>query len=170
MRGRQHDDFVAIPVGRLEIFGTPAPQSDGKVKHRPFHSYTLKQAIQEGFILDVLEHYTTYRTYFRIEKAIRDDPEYDEKKAKAAIARYLTLHPHNLAQKAEIIVEQLGVDEADIKPEASFVDDLNADSLDLVELVMSLEEEFGTEISDEDAEKIRTVQDAVDYIDEHLNQ
>ena len=70
----------------------------------------------------------------------------------------------------KIIVEQLGVDEADIKPEASFVDDLNADSLDLVELVMSLEEEFGTEISDEDAERIRSVQDAVDYIDEHLNQ
>ena len=70
----------------------------------------------------------------------------------------------------KIIVEQLGVDEAEIKPEASFVDDLNADSLDLVELVMSLEEEFGTEISDEDAGRIRTVQDAVDYIDEHLNQ
>jgi acyl carrier protein len=70
----------------------------------------------------------------------------------------------------KIIVEQLGVDEADIKPEASFVDDLNADSLDLVELVMSLEEEFGTEISDEDAEGIRTVQNAVDYVDEHLNQ
>ena len=70
----------------------------------------------------------------------------------------------------KIVVEQLGVDEADVKPEASFVDDLNADSLDLVELVMSLEEEFGTEISDEDAERIRTVEDATDYIDEHLNQ
>ena len=67
----------------------------------------------------------------------------------------------------KIVVEQLGVDEDEVKPEASFVDDLNADSLDLVELIMSLEEEFGTEISDEDAEKIRTVQDAVDYIDEH---
>jgi len=67
----------------------------------------------------------------------------------------------------KIVVEQLGVDEEEAKPEASFVDDLNADSLDLVELIMSLEEEFGTEISDEDAEKIRTVQDAVDYIDEH---
>ncbi len=55
------------------------------------------------------------------------------------------------------------------RPEASFVDDLNADSLDLVELIMSLEEEFGTEISDEDAEKIRTVQDAADYIDEHAS-
>jgi len=70
----------------------------------------------------------------------------------------------------KIIVEQLGVDEADVKLEASFVDDLNADSLDLVELVMSLEEEFGTEISDEDAENIRSVQDAVDYVDERLNQ
>jgi acyl carrier protein len=67
----------------------------------------------------------------------------------------------------KIVVEQLGADEDEVKPEASFVDDLNADSLDLVELIMSLEEEFGTEISDEDAEKIRTVQDAVDYIDEH---
>ena len=71
---------------------------------------------------------------------------------------------------SKIVVEQLGVDEADVKPAASFVDDLNADSLDLVELVMSLEEEFGTEISDEDAEKIRTVQDAVDFVDEHSNQ
>ena len=66
-----------------------------------------------------------------------------------------------------IIVEQLGVDEEEVTPDASFVDDLNADSLDLVELIMSLEEEFGTEISDEDAEKIRTVGDAGDYIDEH---
>ena len=66
-----------------------------------------------------------------------------------------------------IIAEQLGVEPEQVTPDASFVDDLNADSLDLVELIMSLEEEFGTEISDEDAEKIRTVQDAVDYIDEH---
>ena len=66
----------------------------------------------------------------------------------------------------KIIVEQLGVDEEEVTPQASFVEDLNADSLDLVELIMSLEEEFGTEISDEDAERIRTVGDAVEYIDE----
>ena len=67
----------------------------------------------------------------------------------------------------KIVIEQLGVDEGEVNPEASFVDDLNADSLDLVELIMSLEEEFGTEISDEDAEKIQKVSDAVEYIEEH---
>jgi len=71
----------------------------------------------------------------------------------------------------KIVVEQLGVEESEVKPDASFVDDLNADSLDLVELVMSLEEEFSTEskrleIPDEDAEKIKTMQDAVDYLKE----
>ena len=68
----------------------------------------------------------------------------------------------------KIIVEQLGVDEGDVTPQASFVEDLNADSLDLVELIMSLEEEFNLEISDEDAEKIHTVGDALDYVQEHL--
>ena len=68
----------------------------------------------------------------------------------------------------KIIVEQLGVEEEEVVPTASFVEDLNADSLDLVELIMSLEEEFGMEISDEEAEKIVSVQDAVDYINEHV--
>jgi acyl carrier protein len=67
----------------------------------------------------------------------------------------------------KLIVEQLGVDEEEVTPGASFVEDLNADSLDLVELIMSLEEEFGMEISDEDAEKIQKVSDAVEYIEEH---
>ena len=66
----------------------------------------------------------------------------------------------------KIIAEKLGVDMSEVVPEASFVDDLGADSLDLVELIMSMEEEFDTDISDEDAEKIQTVQDAIDYIGE----
>ena len=66
-----------------------------------------------------------------------------------------------------IIVEQLGVDEEEVTPDASFVDDLGADSLDTVELVMAFEEAFDMEIPDEDAEKIKTVQDAVDYIQKH---
>ena len=67
----------------------------------------------------------------------------------------------------QIVAEQLGVDDAQVTPEASFMDDLGADSLDTVELVMALEEEFDIEISDEDAEKIQTVQDAVNYINEN---
>ncbi len=79
--------------------------------------------------------------------------------------------PSTFERVRAIVVEQLGVDEADVVPTASFVDDLEADSLDLVELIMSLEEEFSgdvqLEISDEDAEKIVTVQDAVDYLQDH---
>jgi acyl carrier protein len=67
----------------------------------------------------------------------------------------------------QIISEQLGVEESEVTPSASFVDDLGADSLDTVELVMALEEQFDIEIPDEDAEKIRTVQDAIDYIEKH---
>ena len=68
----------------------------------------------------------------------------------------------------EIIVEQLGVGEDEVTPEASFIDDLGADSLDLVELIMAMEEEFSLEISDEEAEKIQTVQDVINYINEHI--
>jgi acyl carrier protein len=72
-----------------------------------------------------------------------------------------------LSRVKKIIAEQLGVDEAEVVPTASFVEDLNADSLDLVELIMSLEEAFGMEISDDEAENIKSVQDAVEYINEH---
>jgi acyl carrier protein len=74
-----------------------------------------------------------------------------------------------LAKLKPIIAEQLGVDESEVKEDASFTEDLNADSLDLVELIMSLEEQFKLQISDEDAEKITTVGEAVDYISEHTS-
>ncbi|MCL4426225.1 MAG: acyl carrier protein [Firmicutes bacterium] len=79
----------------------------------------------------------------------------------------MTGHDEVLAKIREIIVEQLGVDEDEVTSEASFIDDLGADSLDIVELIMAFEEEFDLEIPDEDAEKITTVGDAVEYIREH---
>ena len=74
-----------------------------------------------------------------------------------------------MAKLKPVIAEQLGVDEGEVTETASFTEDLNADSLDLVELIMSLEEQFGLQISDEDAEKLTTVGEAVDYIYEHTN-
>ena len=74
-----------------------------------------------------------------------------------------------LTKLKPVIAEQLGVDEADVKEDASFTEDLNADSLDLVEMIMSLEEQFKLQLSDEDAEKITTVGEAVEYIYEHTN-
>jgi acyl carrier protein len=79
-------------------------------------------------------------------------------------------NPQVVEKVKQIIAEQLGVDENEITAGSSFVDDLGADSLDTVELVMALEEAFDVEISDEDAEKIRTVQDAIDYIDKHAKK
>jgi type I restriction enzyme R subunit len=106
-RGRQQNlsffAFTATPKARtLEMFGT-LNQATGR--YEPFHLYSMRQAIEEGFILDVLAAYTTYQTYWRIEKAIADDPAYEARKARRAIARFVSLHPSNLAQKAEIVVE-----------------------------------------------------------------
>ena len=94
--------FTATPKAKtLEVFGSRDP--DGKP--RPFHLYSMRQAIEEGFILDVLKNYTTYETYYRIAKAIEEDPEFDKRKAVRAVARFVSLHPHNLAQKTEVMVE-----------------------------------------------------------------
>ena len=95
--------FTATPKKRtLEMFGR-AGGSDGLPE--PYHLYSMRQAIDEGFIHDVLKYYTTYKTYYRLEKAIEDDPELDTKKAKIAIARFVSLHPHQLSQKTEVMVE-----------------------------------------------------------------
>jgi type I restriction enzyme R subunit len=97
--------FTATPKAKtLEIFGQKV-EIGGQSRFVPFHLYSMKQAIEEGFIIDVLKNYTTYDTYWKVEKETPDDPEVDKSKAKAAIARFVSLHPHNLSQKAEIIVE-----------------------------------------------------------------
>lgn len=94
--------FTATPKQKtLEMFGDL--QDDGTFK--PFHIYSMKQAIEEGFILDVLKNYTTYRTCYKIAKAIEENPEFPTSKALKAIQKYESLHPHNLAQKTAIIVE-----------------------------------------------------------------
>ena len=94
--------FTATPKPKtLEVFGV----TDKDGKPRPFHLYSMRQAIEEHFILDVLKGYTTYKTFFKLNKAIEDDPKFNTKKAKVAIGRYLSLHPHNISQKTEIIID-----------------------------------------------------------------
>jgi len=98
--------FTATPKNKtLEIFGEAVPQPNGKVKHRPFHSYTMKQAIEEGFILDVLEHYTPVESYYRLVKKVEGDPEFDTKRAKKKLRRYVESHDHAIRLKAEIMVD-----------------------------------------------------------------
>jgi len=94
--------FTATPKGRtLELFGRRNPDTG---KFEPFHLYSMRQAIEEGFIHNVLANYVTYDTYFKIDKQITDDPELDKSRASAAIARFVSLHEHNLAQRADVIV------------------------------------------------------------------
>lgn len=98
--------FTATPKNKtLEIFGDAVPQSDGSIKHRPFHSYTMKQAIQEGFILDVLKDYTPVDSYYKLIKKIEDDPEFDTKRAQKKLRRYVESHDHAIRLKAEIMVD-----------------------------------------------------------------
>ncbi|HEX3532318.1 MAG TPA: type I restriction endonuclease subunit R [Thermoanaerobaculia bacterium] len=97
--------FTATPKGKtLEIFGEPY-EHEGKTKHRPFHSYTMKQAIQEGFILDVLQNYTPVDSYYKLIKKIESDPEFDTKRAKKKLRRYVESHSHAIRLKAEIMVD-----------------------------------------------------------------
>jgi type I restriction enzyme R subunit len=100
-RGRQKNisffAFTATPKGKtLELFG-----KDGKA----FHIYSMRQAIEEGFILDVLKNYTTYKTFYKLVKKVSDDPEYSKKKAVKAFAKFMSLHPVNVEQRTEIMVE-----------------------------------------------------------------
>ncbi len=97
--------FTATPKNKtLEIFGEPYSEG-GQVKHRPFHSYTMKQAIQEGFILDVLKCYTPVESYYKLVKKIEGDPEFDTKRARKKLRRYVESHDHAIRLKAEIMVD-----------------------------------------------------------------
>ncbi len=97
--------FTATPKNKtLEIFGEAYPEGE-VIKHRPFHSYTMKQAIQERFILDVLKNYTPVRSYYRLTKAVEDDPQFDKRKARKKLWRYVEHHDHAIRLKAEIIVD-----------------------------------------------------------------
>jgi type I restriction enzyme R subunit len=97
--------FTATPKNKtLEMFGVPFDE-DGKIKHRPFHSYTMKQAIEEGFILDVLKAYTPVQSYYKLVKIIEDDPEFDIKRAKKKLRKYVEGHEKAIQMKAEIMVD-----------------------------------------------------------------
>jgi type I restriction enzyme R subunit len=93
--------FTATPKFKTKVvFDEPGPNGQS-----PFHLYSMRQAIEEGFILDVLANYTTYKTFFEIIKSIEDDPKVPRRKTSKALSRFLNLHPHNLRQKAEVIIE-----------------------------------------------------------------
>ena len=97
--------FTATPKSKtLEIFGDPLPEG-GNTKHLPFHVYTMKQAIQEGFIIDVLKHYTPVDSYYRLVKTVEGDPEFDTKRAGKKLRRYVEDNDHAIRLKAEIMVD-----------------------------------------------------------------
>lgn len=97
--------FTATPKNKtLEIFGEPYDEG-GEVRHRPFHSYTMKQAIQEGFILDVLANYTPVNSYYRLVKTVEADPEFDTRRAHKKLRRYVEGHEHAIRVKAEIMAD-----------------------------------------------------------------
>ena len=99
--------FTATPKNKtLEMFGEPLPaDAEGKVKHRPFRNYTMKQAVEECFILDVLKSYTPVDSYYKLVKKTEADPEFDTKKARKKLRRYVESHDHAIRLKAEIMVD-----------------------------------------------------------------
>lgn len=97
--------FTATPKNKtLETFGVPYPDGD-EVKHRPYHSYTMKQAIQEGFILDVLKYYTPIASYYKLMKTVQDDPMFDKKRAQKKLRAFVESDSYTIAQKAEMMIE-----------------------------------------------------------------
>ena len=105
LRNASYFAFTATPKNKtLEIFGTPV-QEGGNTKHLPFHSYTMKQAIQEGFIIDVLAHYTSVNSYYRLVKTVEGDPEFDISRAGKKLRRYVEDNQHAIRLKAEIMVD-----------------------------------------------------------------
>ena len=100
-----HFAFTATPKNKtLETFGVPYQDGDD-VKHRPFHVYTMKQAIQEGFILDVLKYYTPIASYYKLMKTVQDDPMFDKKRAQKKLRSFVESDSYTIAQKAEMMVE-----------------------------------------------------------------
>jgi type I restriction enzyme R subunit len=98
--------FTATPKNKtLEMFGIPVSQPDGIVKHVPFHNYSMKQAIQEGFILDVLRFYTPIKSYYKLTKTVTDDPQFDKKKAQKKLRRFVESEDYPISKKADMIVE-----------------------------------------------------------------
>ena len=107
--------FTATPKNKtLEIFGEPFAD-EGKTKHQPFHSYTMKQAIDEGFILDVLKTYTPVDSYYKLVKTIEGDPEFDTKRAKKKLRRFVESHEHAIRLKAEIMVDHFHEEVVDLQ-------------------------------------------------------
>ena len=103
--------FTATPKNKtLELFGVPMPQTDGTVKYRPFHGYSMKQATEERFILDVLKNYTPVNSYYKLIKKIEDDPKFDATRAKKKLRRYVESHDHAIRLKAEIMVDHFHQD------------------------------------------------------------
>ena len=97
--------FTATPKGKtIELFGRPAPSDPGG-KPVPFHTYSMRQAIEEGFILSVLDYYTDYDTYFKLVSTAEEDPDFPKRRTAVKLARFVKLHEHNLSQKTEIIIE-----------------------------------------------------------------